>query len=60
MNKILLFIGSLVMTLLIMSVPVLCGLAFGYNWNNAIKFVFAFLTFIFGCLLCEIIYLRAD
>lgn len=60
MNKILIFIGSLVLTLLIMSVPVLCTLSFVLNWVNEIKFLLTLLTIGFGSLLCEHIYMEAD
>lgn len=60
MKKILVFIGSLVLTLLIMSVPILCALSFALNWANEVKFLLTFLTIVFGSILCELIYLEAD
>lgn len=59
MNKILMFIGSLVLTLLLMSAPILCALSFALNWDDGIKFLLTFLTIVFGSVLCEIIYLEA-
>lgn len=60
MNKILIFIGSLVMTLLLMSVPILCALSFALNWADEAKFLLTFLTIVFGSVLCELIYMEAD
>lgn len=60
MNKIVRIIGSLVITLLIMSVPVLCTLAFVYNWGDGIKFLITIFTIIFGIILWAAIYVRAD
>lgn len=60
MNKILIFIGSLVMTLVIMSVPILCALSFALNWADEAKLLLTFLTIVFGSVLCELIYLEAD
>lgn len=60
MKKILVFIGSLVLTLLIMSVPILCALSFALNWVVEVKFLLTVLTIVFGSILCELIYLEAD
>lgn len=60
MKKILVFIGSLVLTLLIMSVPILCALSFALNWVIEVKFLLTVLTIVFGSILCELIYLEAD
>lgn len=60
MNKILMFIGSLVMTLLLMSVPILCALSFALNWDDGIKFLITIFTIIFGIILWAAIYVRAN
>lgn len=60
MNKIVTIIGSIVITLLIMSIPVLCTLAFVYNWINEAKFALTLLTIGFGAILFTIIYGEAD
>ncbi len=60
MNKILIFIGSLVITLLIISVPVLCALSFALNWDDEIKFLMTLLTCTVGLILWSAIYVRAD
>ena len=38
-------IGSIILSLIIVAIPVLCGLSFGFNWYNLIKFFFAMMTF---------------
>ena len=60
MNKIVTIIGSIVITLLIMSVPVLCTLSFVFNWIDEVKFALTLLTIGFGAILFAIIYGRAD
>lgn len=60
MNKILIFIGSIVITLLIMSVPVLCTLSFVYDWIVEAKFTLTLITVGFGILLWAIIYGEAE
>lgn len=60
MNKILMVIGSLFLTLLIMLIPVCCTLAFVYNWDDGVKFLITLLTFGFGISLWILIYKEAD
>lgn len=38
-------IGSLVLSLIIVALPVLCGLSFGFNWYGGIKLFFIIITF---------------
>ena len=39
-------LGSLVLSLIIVALPVLCGLSFGYNWYGGIKLFFIAITFV--------------
>lgn len=38
-------IGSIILSMIIVALPVLCGLSFGFNWPSFIKFLFILITF---------------
>lgn len=60
MNEILVLIGSLVMTLVIMSMPVLLACSFIYHWHSFIRFITTLLTIGFFTMLWEFIFKEAD
>ena len=52
MNRILIFIGSVVVSMLVFAVPILAAISYCLGWNHAIKAVLSFITA--GELLCLI------
>lgn len=39
-------IGVFVLSIIIIAIPILCGLSFGLGWADEIKFLFVLCTFI--------------
>lgn len=44
MKSLFIFIGSLVITAILLAIPVLTALSFVFNWNNFIKFILIMLV----------------
>lgn len=49
-------IGSIILSLIIVALPVLCGLSFGFNWPSLIKFLFTLITFSEAVILWAVIW----
>ena len=55
MKETVIMIGTIVSALILIAIPILCGLSYGLNWYDSIKFLLTVVTFFEAILLwCKI------